>query len=165
MAKIYVIFLLGIVSLPSLYAQASFPEEYLGIWQGTLYIYSQGALRDSVQTRMTVAATSDSSAWTWKTEYFMPKTPVVKDYVLRQNDEQPHYVLDEGDGIVLNAYLLNDQLLSTYEVQGSLLTSRYRREGDQLIFEITSGKQMSTTQGVTNYSVASLQRAVLRRVE
>ena len=165
MAKIYIVLLLIIVGLPSLCAQPSFPEECLGVWRGTLYIHSQGALRDSVQTRMTVATTADSSAWTWKTEYFMPKTPVVKDYVLRWSDEQQHYLLDEGDGIVLNAYLLNDQLLSTFEVQGSLLTSRYRREGDQLIFEITSGKQTNTTQGVTNYSVASLQRAVLRRAE
>ena len=166
MSKIYWFLLFSVVSLSPLHAQTSFPDEYLGVWRGTLYIFSQGVLQDSVQTQMTVATTADSSAWTWKTEYFMPKAPVVKDYVLKQTDAEQHeYVLDEGDGIVLNAYLLGDQLLSTFEVQGALLTSRYRREGDRLIFEITSGKPLSTTQGVTSYSVISLQRAVLRRTE
>ena len=158
-------FLFSVVPLFPLCAQAPFPNDLLGVWRGTLYIYSPGALQDSTQTQLTIATTTDSSAWTWKTEYFTPKAPVVKDYVLRKKDGEHHYVIDEGDGIVLDTYRLGNQLLSTFEVQGALLTSRYRREGDQLTFEITSAKPLDTTQGVTSYSVISLQRAVLRRIE
>lgn len=159
-------FLLSVVGFGSTSAQTLFPDRCLGTWEGTLYIFSQGALPDSVPTEMSVALIIEDSTWEWKTSYLMPDSTVVKDYTLRLTDaDQQHYVVDEGNGIVLKAYLLGDQLLSKFAVQGSWLTSCYQRAGDTLVFEITSGQRLDETEGVTNYEVISLQRAVLRRVE
>lgn len=50
------------------------------------------------------------------------------------------------------------------EKQGILLTSTYEWLGNQIIFEVTSGKELQTTNGVKSYSVLNLQRAVLRKM-
>lgn len=47
------------------------------------------------------------------------------------------------------------------EKQGILLTSTYEWLGNQIIFEVTSGKELQTTHGVKSYSVLNLQKAVL----
>ncbi len=44
-----------------------------------------------------------------------------------------------------------------------MLTSSYELHGDELIFEVTSGKKIEDRKEVTNYSVLSLQRVVFRR--
>ena len=59
---------------------------------------------------------------------------------------------------------MGDRLLSTFEVKGILLTANYELRGNELIFEVTSGKKDSETGGgVTNYSVNALQRVVLKK--
>ncbi len=51
------------------------------------------------------------------------------------------------------------------EKQGILLTSTYEWLGNQIIFEVTSGKELQTTNGVKSYSVLNLQKAVLRKMK
>ena len=77
-----------------------------------------------------------------------------------------YYILDEGEGLELRSYAVGNALFSNFAVQGSLLTSRYVLEGDELIFEITSGRIRDTTANdIINYSVPILQRSVLERVK
>ncbi|AEI49080.1 hypothetical protein [Runella slithyformis] len=153
--------------LPSLKAQTSFIEGCLGNWKGTMYIYSRGALKDSVSVTLTVAKTNEAAAWTWKTEYLSPKMPMVKDYVLRLKDAaKGHYITDEGGGIMLMDYLFNNKLYCVFETAGVMLTSTYELRGKELIFEVTSGKkQTEDNQPVTNFSVDNLQRVVFRKAE
>jgi len=67
--------------------------------------------------------------------------PAVKDYTLILNDPATNaYSTDEGDGVVLKDYLFDQKLYSVFETQSILLTSSYELMGDQLIFEVTSGK-------------------------
>ncbi|WP_345270748.1 hypothetical protein [Nibrella viscosa] len=146
-------------------AQRPFGDACLGTWTGTMYIYRQGAVKDSVPVRHTVARTADPNAWTWKTEYLSPKHPVVKDYVLRLKDPAKGiYVTDEGNGIELADHLFGNKLYSVFETQGIVLTATYELSGNQLIFEVTSGrKQAAASQEVTTFSVDNLQRVVFRR--
>jgi hypothetical protein len=44
-----------------------------------------------------------------------------------------------------------------------MLTSSYELQGDDLIFEVTSGKKIEDRKEVTNYSVLGLQRVVFKR--
>jgi hypothetical protein len=51
-----------------------------------------------------------------------------------------------------------------FETQGIFLTSSYELIGDQLIFEVSSGKKIEgENKGVTNYSVTSLQRVIFKK--
>jgi hypothetical protein len=44
------------------------------------------------------------------------------------------------------------------------LTSTYEWLENQIIFEVTSGKELQTTHGVKSYSILNLQKAVLRKM-
>ncbi len=147
-------------------AQTNFAEKCLGVWEGTMKIYAAGALKDTVKVRLTVAKTAKPDEYAWKTEYFSPTRPVVKDYRLRVDDAAKGvYVTDEGDGVELVNYLFEDKLYNVFEVQGIVLTAVYELRGAELIFEVTSGKKLNETKGVTNFSVGNLQRVVFKKIK
>jgi hypothetical protein len=47
----------------------TFGDKCLGNWEGTMYIYGKGQLRDSVPVQLTVQKTASPDTWTWKTSY------------------------------------------------------------------------------------------------
>lgn len=145
--------------------QTSFPEKCLGIWTGTMHIYNRGSLVDSVFIKLNVTRTNAPDTFVWKTEYLSEKFPLIKDYKLVISDAgKGVFMTDEGDGIILMDYLFENKLYSVFETQGILLTSTYEWLGNQIIFEVTSGKELETTYGVKSYSVLNLQKAVLRKI-
>lgn len=164
MKKVLLIILLG--SSVSMSAQTLFPEKCIGVWQGMMHIYNQGILRDSVKVKFTVAKTAEANAWTWKMEYLSKKMPMVKDYVLKlKNKEKGIYSTDEGGGLELMDYQFGNKLYSVFEVSGVLLTASYEWiDKSNLVFEVTSGKKgESPVKDITNFSVANVQRVVMRK--
>ena len=157
--------LIFLFSFTPIFAQASFPEKCLGIWAGTMHIYSRGSLVDSVPIKLNVTRTNAPDTFIWKTEYLSEKFPMVKDYKLVISDAgKGVFKTDEGDGIILMDYLFENKLYSVFETQGILLTSTYEWLGNQIIFEVTSGKELQTTNSVKSYSVLNLQKAILRKM-
>lgn len=153
------LFLFGVLHAE---AQIPFGNRCLGNWSGTMYLYNHGQLRDSVAVTHVVAATANPQEWTWRTDYLSDKMPMTKDYLLRLRDPAKGiYEVDERDGIVLYEYLFADKIYSVFETQGVLLTSTYELRGKELIFEVTSGKKISTDSEVISYTVEHLQRVVL----
>ena len=143
-----------------------FPEKCLGIWEGIMYIYSQGMKRDSVKVRFTAAKTDTSGTYIWKTEYLSKTTPMVKDYKLVvDNIKEGRYILDEGEGIKLVEYAVNNKMHSLFKVDDIYLTSSTELVNKQLIIEVTSGKELKEIQGVKSYSFANVQRMVLTRID
>lgn len=154
-----------LVSWFYLNGQTSFPEKCLGIWTGTMHIYNRGSLVDSVFIKLNVTRTNAPDTFVWKTEYLSEKFPLIKDYKLVISDAgKGVFMTDEGDGIILMDYLFENKLYSVFETQGILLTFTYEWLGNQIIFEVTSGKELETTYGVKSYSVLNLQKAVLRKI-
>lgn len=149
------------------HGQTSFPDRCIGTWTGTMFIYRQGTLQDSVAVMLTVAKHSDAGAWTWKTEYLSKTRPMTKDYILRVRDEKKGlYITDEGGGIELTDHLFGNKLYSAFETHDVLLTSTYELINDRLIFEVCSGKKpaiATPAPEVINYPVSNLQRVVFRR--
>ncbi|WP_144051852.1 hypothetical protein [Fibrisoma limi] len=148
-------------------AHAQLSEQWLGVWTGTMYIYRQKALTDSVPVRLTIAKTNQPDVLTWKTEYQSTTRPMTKDYTLRVSDASKGvFITDEGEGTLLTDYQFGSKLYSVFEVNGILLTATYELRGNELIFEVTSGKKLTNpTNGVSSYSVDNLQRVVYRKVQ
>lgn len=145
-----------------LQAQNTFPEQCIGVWEGTMYIYGGGQLRDSVRVRHTVKPI-DKTSWTWKTDYLSEKLPMTKDYILRQQ-EPSIYVVDEGQNITIPMRQAGNKIYSVFEVQGILLTSSYELSNGQLIFEVISGKKNSEANAqVGTYLINAVQRVILKR--
>lgn len=141
-----------------------FPERCLGVWEGIMHIYNYDELVDSVKIRFTAAKTDIDGTYTWKTEYLSPDRPMVKDYKLVVDDlSKGRYILDEGDGVMLIEYNVNNKLYSLFKVNDIYLTSSTELVNDQLIFEVTSGKEFNDIKGITNYSFTNVQRAVMHR--
>ena len=145
-------------------AQALLPDRMSGVWSGHLQLWSNGAKRDSVPVVLTISPLG-WDRWQWKMEYRSEKNPMVKDYQLILKDRvRQLFVTDEGGGVVLDDFVYGDKMFSVFETQGIWLTSSQELRDGRLIFEVTAGKRAEATgQGVVNYGVTSLQRAVLTR--
>lgn len=144
---------------------AIFPEKCLGVWEGTMMIYRYDTLLDSVKVRFTAAKTDVDSIYTWKTEYLSPTRPMVKDYKLVVDDlSKGRYILDEGNNVKLIEYNVGNRLYSLFKVQDIYLTSSTELINNQLIFEVTSGKEFNEEEGVTNYSFTNVQRVIMQKV-
>ncbi len=139
-----------------------------GKWKGTLMIWRENKIMDSVPTELTIKTIIKDSVWQWKTEYISTTMPVTKDYSLRVVDKQKGtYVTDEGDGIELMNYTFGNKMFSNFETSGILLTSSYEWIGNDIIFEIASGKKiesMSINTEVTNFAVKNLQKVIFKKI-
>lgn len=158
-------FILTLIVTINTSAQSTFGERCLGSWEGMMHIYSRGALKDSVLVRLTVEKTNTSNAWTWRTDYLSARMPMTKDYILRLPDPTKNkYITDEGDGVELTDYLYGNKLYSIFETHEVFLTSTYELIGNELIFEVTSGKMEPTTSSeIKTYSTDNLQRVVFKK--
>jgi hypothetical protein len=129
-------------------------------------IYSYNTLRDSVKVRFTAAKTNVKGIYTWKTEYLSATTPMIKDYKLVIDDlDKGRYKLDEGDGVELIQYNVNNKLYSLFKVNDIWLTSTTQLLDDKLIFEVTSGKESNEVKAITNYSFTNVQRVIMTKIE
>ena len=91
---------------------------------------------------------------------------MVKDYKLvTDNLNEGRYILDEGEGVKLVEYVVNNKMYSLFKVDDIYLTSSTELVNKQLIIEVTSGKELKEIQGVKSYSFANVQRMVLTRSE
>ena len=150
----------------SVYAQERFGDKCIGKWEGTMYIYGKGQLRDSVLVELDVQKTNQPNIWSWKTSYLSKTMPMVKDYKLVLKDSATQtYATDENNGIELMNYYFNNKLYSVFETHGVMLTSSYELKDNQLIFEVSSGKKIEGNNEVVNYSVINLQKVVFNRVK
>lgn len=152
--------------IPHVNAQQSFPAKCLGTWGGMMYLQTNGKVTDSVQVKLSITQTDKPDTFGWKTEYISEKFPMSKDYLMVVKDlEKGLYILDEQDGIELKNYLFGNKLYSVFEVNGNLLTASYELFEEYLIFEVSSGAELDTTNQVTNYTVKNLQRVTLERID
>ena len=119
-------------------AQTTFPERCLGVWAGKMLIYKEGAVKDSVDVRLTVARTKTPGDYTWRTDYLSKERPMTKDYTLRVKDAaKGHYLTDEGGGVELHEYVFGDKMYDVFETGGVMLTATYEIRGKELIFEVS----------------------------
>lgn len=145
-------------------AQKHFGEQCEGVWQGKMYMYSFGKLKDSVEVKLTIQKTNNPEVYQWKTDYLSAKWPMTKDYLLKRIDkEKNQYETDEQNGIVLKDYLVDNKLYSFFETEGIYLSSSYELQKEYLLFEVTSGKKINTTQGVTNFTVDHVQKVYFKK--
>lgn len=150
----------------SIFAQANFADKCIGKWKGMMYIYGKGQLRDSVTVELDVQKTNQPNTWSWKTSYLSKTMPMIKDYKLLLKDSASQtYVTDENNGIELMDYYFDNKLYSVFETHGVMLTSSYEIKGDQLVFEVSSGKKIEGNNEVANYSVLNLQKVIFKRVK
>lgn len=124
----------------------TFPDEWLGVWEGTLHIYNHQNVLQSIPMSLENLRTDSADIFQWVIIYGEDKIKGKRDYILKTKDKSKgHYVVDEKNGILLDAYLLENKLISHFEVMGNQLTSIYERQEDKMIFEIIVNKSVPAT--------------------
>lgn len=139
------------------------PAAWHGEWAGELVVYAPDGEK-KVPLTLVIVPVDGSDALTWKATYGGPK-PVVKDYKLLPGDKPGRFKIDEGGGLVLDARLDGDVLVSAFAVGEAVLTARYELRDGKLRQEVTSAKKAGDKlpAGVQGYEVVGVQRAVLTR--
>lgn len=156
----WILFLTILIS-GTAFSQQNFGLRCIGNWKGTMHIYSQGILTDSVPVILEVRQ-QDDSVFRWKMHYLSEKNPINKDYHLVYKKGN-YYQIDEGYGIKIDAYLFANRLVSVFEVEGTLLTSAYELHENELYFEVTSGTKEKSDAEVQSYHVGFLQNIRFKR--
>jgi hypothetical protein len=174
--KFLLLFPLFLTVLTAAGQSARFPHDWAGRWRGTLQIHGVAGVVQSVPMRVEIVPTADSARWQFALIYGDDDAKGRRAYELVVQDAaKGQYVIDEKNGILLDARYLDGRLLSAFSVGGTRLISSYEKRGDELTFEIISGKDApsrssgGTRQGteevppVQSFPIGTWHRAVLKR--
>jgi hypothetical protein len=165
--------LLCIQSVP-LFAQNSFPHEWIGKWQGELEIYAGPARVNSLPMVLEIGII-DSLTLTYYITYGSGPD-ALRPYQLKVIDaEKGQYVLDENNGIRIETSLVGNRLVSLFEVQNSVIQSTTFLVDSIMHYEIYAGSfapismtgdtiiGQDTIPRVQTFPIGVSQRAKLRR--
>ena len=154
----------------------SFPEAWLGNWEGELHIYRENKLMQSIPMELEILPIDTSDNFVWAIIYGPDKEAGRRSYELEITDsEKGFYRIDEKNSIKLESYLFGNKFYSQFSVMNSQITCTYEKAGEEIHFEIISGsvEPVSITGGETiegeeipevkTYPVSVVQRAVLHR--
>lgn len=133
--------------LISLNAFAQHPlDSWLGDYEGKMILgYSNGKV-DSVDIEFSFKELVNDTIWSHKMIYKSEKWgEITKDYYIRsiRKSDTINFILDERNGIELQATLMNNCFYEFYNVMGSYYATTLRKEGEKLIFDLFSAPENS----------------------
>jgi hypothetical protein len=145
---------------------APLPPLWHGTWSGKLAITGPKDEPSDVAIALRIEPIKGTDNVTWAITYGQGDKKIARDYKLVACKKPGRFQIDEGNGVALDARLVNGVLYSQFEVGGSLLAARYEIRGDILCFEITSAKLAAGETGNAKpraYNVDIVQTAELKR--
>lgn len=171
MKNTFALLILALICQTELYSQqVRFPDDYLGLWNGTLLMQPSGS---TVNMSLQIGpAISGDSVYAYTLTYHGSKGDDVRAYEIRVLDRQRGlYEVDEKNSIRLPETLLGNKLISLFSVEGSSLLISLELHADEIIFEVYSWPEKNGQTGggnddtpeVKTYMANGYQRAVLKR--
>ena len=159
-----------------LLAQNNFPKSWVGSYRGQLHLYTIDSIAMRVDMKLDIAQTMNDSIFQWKMTYIFNGNEDVRDYQLKLVDaSKGHYMVDENNSILIDAYYRNGILTSFFEVEKSFIISEYKKVGAEIHFDIISAKNSPNLSGnqqvngetipeVLSFPVNGRQEAVLIKI-
>jgi len=159
-----------------LFAQkaTNFPEDYLGSYKGPLVMKTPSG-EQTISMEFHLNATDTEERYEYQIIYINQGNRQVRSYTLIVKDElKGDYLVDEHNGIELEAKLFGNKLFSVFEVEQSLLLSTQTFFKDHMLFEIlfsrsdkgiTTGNNDATSPEVISYPLSVYQSATLEKFE
>ncbi|APY01413.1 hypothetical protein [Lacinutrix venerupis] len=158
-----------IISFSAEAQEKNFPEDYFGIYKGDLHITNAKG-KQSIGMEFHLTATDSAEIYNYKIVYIFNGERNDRNYTLKTVDkDKGEYIIDENNGIILGAKLVDNVLYNVFEVQGNLLMTTEAFYNDYMTFEIVfSGKDSKTTTKATeddteviSYPITVTQKARL----
>ena len=174
MRNLYALILSVLFSISAVSQEKSvqFPDDFFGIYTGTLHISSDKG-DQILPMEFHLLATDSVGKYTYTLVYGEGETKQIRDYsLLEKNKTKGAYVVDENNGIILDDKVLDNRMYALFEVNNTLLTTFITFEADHMIFEIIatskSDKRVTYTEDedkteVISYPITTIQRAVLKK--
>jgi len=117
---------------------AGLPANWHGRWTGTLKITPVDGKEQETPMELTIEPLKGSKNLRWRIIYGEGKKAPVRDYELQPQEKVHHFIIDEKNGILIDAWLTGGVLHSQFEVGDSMIAVRYERSGDVLRFSLTA---------------------------
>jgi len=172
------IFILSVFSITFLSAQNNtFPNSYIGNWQGKLEIYGVNSINMKVDMSLDIQPTKNDSLYAWTITYFINDTLTdIRNYELIVIDHNLGlYAIDENNGIRMESYFLHHTFTTYFSVMENNLIFSYTLENENLIIDVffSPKNAISQTGGntingedipiVKTFEVSGRQRAILTK--
>ncbi|MCX7551014.1 hypothetical protein [Xanthomarina sp. F2636L] len=147
-----------------------FPQDFYGIYKGDLNIVNSKG-KQTIQMEFHLNKTDSIGKYQYMLVYIMKGERQERKYNLIEKDaSKGEYTVDENNGILLDAKLIDNTIYSMFEVQDNILTTTERFYKDAMDFEITvtnkTHKVTTGTEGVdatevVSYPIFAIQKAHL----
>lgn len=163
----YIVYIISLFIFGQNFGQENkFPDDFFGIYKGKLEIINA---KGKQEIDMEFHFTKTDTIGTYK--YVLVYNNQPRNYFLIEKDKSKgQYLIDENNGILLQASVFNDGIFSMFEVNGSLITTTEKFYDKYMDFEImftntnkveTTGKGTEEIPTVKVYPILGVQKARL----
>ncbi|MDQ3234778.1 MAG: hypothetical protein M3Q07_23475 [Pseudobdellovibrionaceae bacterium] len=167
---------LGFLIFGELANAQGLPKAWQGIWRGDCHNLRPGSNADDearpFQLELQIGPHSTPNTLTWTMIYTENGTKQRRPYLLKTMDAaKGRFAVDEGQGTLLDTFLVGNVLMSHFEFPGSTqLTTRDELIGDTIVSDIYSYATRdlrkigsASNPSITTHQLTSLQRCRLNR--
>lgn len=114
-------------------------DQWVGKWNGNCTITPEYDGIKQLKSSLEVKIQDKGLSWLLIYDYNGAIPTEVRNYELKIEDEKAgHYVIDEKNGLLLDAYLNNGVLFSPFTINGLLITARYEFKKSTMTLEMPS---------------------------
>lgn len=155
-------------------APATFPASWQGHWKGPSVAAPFGRAKTEFPMELRIAPLEGREAWTWEIVYGEGEKRQVRPYELLPVEGEPgHFVVDEKNSILIDAWFQDEAVCTRFWVSNSVIDARYERDGEKMVVTLTTfGEKPARMSGgvkrvppVASYALRAVQRAVLTRTK
>jgi hypothetical protein len=124
----------------------SFPQTWQGRWSGIMLNRSVKGQSKTVPMILTIGPISNNPLrYTWQIIYGAGAKKVVRNYELVAKDRGVgHFVIDEKDGTLIDAWWVGETLYSQFRVGNRLLNLQYERQSDRLRYKLVTYQPLNS---------------------
>ncbi len=119
------------------------PKEWLGAYQGTMEIYNQKGLQQTIGVNFDLQIMDRPNYWTYNMSYVDLKNNNVvstKSYKILYREESKTFWMDEGDSLLIEMSFIGNCFFDHFELSGMFFNSSLCKQEENLFFEITGGQ-------------------------
>lgn len=117
---------------------ATWPDDWLGTWEGELLLEKPG--QDSARhfpMALEISLTDTPGVWNWIITYGTGEKQDLRPYLLVAKDSSySHFIMDEQNSIFLDQYRIGNRMYSRFSVDSTMLVSVSKIEADTMEAEI-----------------------------
>lgn len=144
------------------YPKVEFPSDFIGEWRGEM-LWSRPGQKEpqTVKMSLTIRPNGNGEDHEYRLQYGEQEP---RPYVLRPKDRaQGHWQIDEGGGLVLDAFWVGGALVSAFDVGSQTIVTRLWREDEAVMSEMVTlqNEPLAEAAGVKTRRILSTQLARL----